>query len=170
MVALNPPSFSSTIENRNILQPQKCQVDEALDKSRDYWYRLASLAYAYRDNGLTPAYTNPHHTLHRIPKFQGRPRTIHVRPYGVSPIPVLCIQASSTWRLIGNSNCDMIEKEIIYSALLKIGTRVAIPCSFSGRVFSSWIGITEESRTGPNYLGILTIVWCYILSTRLVEI
>lgn len=64
----------------------------------------------------------------------------------------------------------MIEKEIIYSALLKIGTRVAIPCSFSGRVFSSWIGITEESRTGPNYLGILTIVWCYILSTRLVEI
>lgn len=64
----------------------------------------------------------------------------------------------------------MIEEEITHSALLKIGTGVAIPYSFCGGVFSSWIGTTEESRTGPNYLGILTVAWCYILSARLVEI
>ncbi|KAJ5253826.1 hypothetical protein N7524_011006 [Penicillium chrysogenum] len=169
-VTINPPRLSSIVENVNILQPQKSQVDEALEKSRDYWYRLASLACAYRNHGLTPEHTNTRLTLHRIPKFQGRPRKIHVRPYGVSPIPVLCVQASSTWRLVGNPNCDMIEKEITNSALLKIGTGVAIPYSFCGRVFSSWIGTTEESRTGPNYLGILTVAWCYILSARLVEI
>ncbi|CAG7939345.1 unnamed protein product [Penicillium salamii] len=167
---INPPRLSSIVENVNILQPQKSEVDEALEKTRDYWYHLASLAFAYRDHGLTPEHTNPRLTLHRIPKFQGRPRKIHVRPYGVSSIPVLCMQASSTWRLVENSSCDMIEKEITNSALLKIGTSSAIPYSFCGTVFSSWIGTTEESRIGPNYLGILTVAWCYILSARLVEI
>ena len=53
---------------------------------------------------------------------------------------------------------------------LKIGTGVAIPYSFCGRVFGSWVGTTDESRTGPNYLGILTVAWCYIHSAQLVEI
>lgn len=64
----------------------------------------------------------------------------------------------------------MIEKEITNSALLKIGIGVATSYGLCGRIFSSWIGITEESHAGPNYLGILTVTWCYILSALLVEI
>jgi hypothetical protein len=56
------------------------------------------------------------------------------------------------------------------SALLQIGISGAIPYNFDGSIFNSWIGTREEKSTGPNYLGILTIGWCYLLSARLVEI
>lgn len=56
------------------------------------------------------------------------------------------------------------------SALLQIGISGAIPYNFDGSIFNSWIGTREEKSTGPNYLGILTIGWCYVLSARLVEI
>lgn len=140
-----------------------------LEKSREYWYHLASLAYAYRDHGLAPEFTNPQHALHKIPKFQGRPKTIHARPFGVSPNLALCFQASSTWRLAGNSDCDRVKKEMTNPALLQIGNSIDIPYNFHGNIFSHWTGTTMEKTTGPNYLGILTIGWCYILSARLVE-
>ncbi|KAI2730926.1 hypothetical protein DTO012A9_512 [Penicillium roqueforti] len=107
---LNPPRLSSVIEDLDTIQPQTRHVDKALEKSRDYWYRLTSLAYAYRDHGLNPEYTNPRHILHRIPKLHVRPETTYARPYGVSPL-VLCMQASSTWKLVGNSDCDSIAKK-----------------------------------------------------------
>lgn len=80
------------------------------------------------------------------------------------------MEASSTWKLTGNSECDTIEKERTANSLLKIGTSVAIPYSFHGDVFGSWIATVEEENCGPNYLGILTIGWCYILSARLLDI
>jgi hypothetical protein len=79
------------------------------------------------------------------------------------------MQASSTWRLVGNSDCATIEKERAADSELKIGTTVAIPYSFHGEVFNSWIRTAEEKATGPNYVGILTVGWCYVLSARLVE-
>ena len=157
------------MENDEHLQPQKHQVDDALDKSRGYWYPLASLAYTYRDHGLDPEYTNPQSALHRTPKFEGRPKIAYDRPFGVA-LNQLCLQASSTWKLVGNSNCDKIGKERTNTTILQIGTSTAIPYSFNGNVFSSWIGTTEEKTTVTNYLGVLTIGWCYILSARLVEI
>lgn len=79
------------------------------------------------------------------------------------------MQASSTWRLAGDFDCDRIKKETTIPTLLQIGTSTAIPYGFHGNIFSYWIGTTAEKRTGPNYLGILTVGWCYILSARLVE-
>ncbi|KAJ5728150.1 hypothetical protein N7493_004480 [Penicillium malachiteum] len=38
-----------------------------------------------------------------------------------------------------------------------------------GDVFSSWPGTTEETH-GSNYLSVLTLGWCYILSAYLVEL
>ncbi|KAJ5691090.1 hypothetical protein N7488_011825 [Penicillium malachiteum] len=55
-------------------------------------------------------------------------------------------------------------------ALLQIGTSVAIPFNFDGKSFNSWVGTTKETSTGPNYLGLLTLGWCYVLSARLIEI
>lgn len=121
-------------------------------------------------HGLAPEYTNPCHALQRLPKFQGRPKETYARPYGVSPRPALCLQATSTWKLVGSSDCGRLEKEKSNPALLQIGISVAIPYNFDGRAFNSWIGTKEEKSTCPNDLGILTIGWCYILSARLVEI
>lgn len=157
------------VENDDFLQPRHQQEDVALEKSREYWYRLASLAYDYRDQGLAAEFTNPQRVLHKIPQFQGRPKNPYARPFGVSPNLALCVQASSTWRLTGDSDCDRIKQETTIPTLLQIGTSTAIPYGFYGKAFSHWIGTTTEKRTGPNYLGILTIGWCYVLSARLVE-
>lgn len=43
------------------------------------------------------------------------------------------------------------------------------PIPFHGNVFNPWIGTTEEKGTRPNYVGVLTVGWCYVLSARLVE-
>ena len=127
-------------------------------------------AYVLWNRGLPSEYTNPSHTLHTLPKFQGLPKETYSRPYGASPHPALCFEATSTWKLVGSSDCDKLKKEKSIPALLQIGISVAIPYNFNGRFFNSWIGTKEEESTGPNYLGILTIGWCYILSARLVEI
>lgn len=118
---------------------------------------------------MVPEFTNPQRALHKIPKFQGRPKNIYARPFGVSPNLALCVQASCTWRLAWDFDCDGIKKETTIPTLLQIGTITAIPYGFQGNIFSHWIGTTTEKRTGPNYLGILTIGWCYVFSARLVE-
>lgn len=113
---------------------------------------------------------NPCHALHRLPKFQGRLKETFVRPYGDSPHLALCSLMTSTWKLVGSSDCDRVKREKSNQTLLQIGISVAIPYTFDGRVFNSWIGTKDETSTGANYLGILTLGWCYILSARFVEI
>lgn len=141
-----------------------------MEKSRAYWYHIVSLAHAYLDHRLAPQFTNPQHALHRIPKFPGRLKSPFERPLGTTSTFALCSLASSTWRVVGDSRCDAVEKESTRPALVQIGTRSAIPFRLCGNVFSHWIGTTAEKATGPKYLGILAIGWCYILSARLVEL
>lgn len=66
-------------------------------------------------------------------------------------------------------DCDTVKKGTTSPALLQIGISTTIPHDLGGDVFSHWVGTTEENITGPKYLGILTIGWCYVLSVRLVE-
>lgn len=167
--SLVPPDLSSIVRNNDSLQPSKEQEDIALEKSRTYWYNVASLAYAYLDRGLAPEFTSPQLSLHKIPKFRSRLKSQFVRPLGITPIFALCSTASSTWRLMENSGCDALKKEMTKPAWVQIGTASTIPYSFRGKVFSDWVGMTTEKNTGPNYLGILAIGWCYILSAQLVE-
>ncbi|RAQ67017.1 hypothetical protein COH20_008362 [Aspergillus flavus] len=157
------------VGNNDVLQPSKEQKETALEKSRAYWYHIASVAYAYLDHGLVPEFANPQHALHKIPRFPCRLKAQFVRPLGTTAIFALCSEASSTWRLIGNSDCEAVKKERTKPALVQIGTASTIPYSFCGKVFSQWIGMTAENATGPNYLGILAIGWCYILSAQLIE-
>ncbi|KAK6824046.1 hypothetical protein RU639_006577 [Aspergillus parasiticus] len=163
------PKIFPIIGSNDVLQPSKEQEDTALEKSRSYWYHIASIAYAYLDNGLAPEFTNPQHALHKIPRFPCRLKAQFARPLGTTPIFVLYSEASSTWRLVGNSDCESVKKERTKPALVQIGTASTIPYSFYGKVFSHWVGMTAEKDTGPNYLGILAIGWCYILSAQLIE-
>ncbi|KAJ5176559.1 uncharacterized protein N7482_002436 [Penicillium canariense] len=90
-------------------------------------------------------------------------------PLGIAPTFPLCSLASSTWRLLGDSGCDAeVKKETTRHTWVQIGTGRPTPYSFCGNIFSYWIGTTTEKATGPNYLGILAIGWCYILSAELV--
>lgn len=187
--SLNPPKLSSVsvctqspkhyrltllgkqiVEDNDYLQPNEKQISDALEKSRRYWYCLASFADIQRRQGLFPEYTQPCHILHRIPQFRGRPKKTQERPFGVSSDPVLCLEASSTWKLVTDSECDKLKKEVTNSTLLQIGISVPVPCTFHGRIFNHWIGTAEEDSSGPNYLGILTLGWCYVLSARFVEL
>ncbi|CEJ53830.1 hypothetical protein PMG11_00171 [Penicillium brasilianum] len=148
-LSIHPPRLSSIVENNDSVQPDDQQVLDALEQSRDYWYHVASLADVLLRRGLASECTNPCHALHSLPKFQGRLR--------------------ETFQ-VGSSNCDRVKREKSNQTLLQIGISVAIPYTFDGRVFNSWIGTKDETSTGANYLGILTLGWCYILSARFVEI
>lgn len=69
-----------------------------------------------------------------------------------------------------NSNCDKIKTEKSHTALLHIGISTAVPYNFHGSISSSWIRTKDEKIAGPQYLGILAVGWCYVLSARLTEI
>ncbi|KAL5365183.1 hypothetical protein BJX96DRAFT_168889 [Aspergillus floccosus] len=141
--SLQPPQLSLILRDNNILQVEERQLDDALEKSRQYWYQLAALTYSLRDSGLIPKFINP-------------------------PIS-LCTEASSIWKLPAEQGCDRLEKEISRPALLQVGTDTATSFSFTASIFNSFNGIIEENARGSNYLGILTLGWCYLLSAQLVE-
>ncbi|PLB55666.1 hypothetical protein P170DRAFT_506221 [Aspergillus steynii IBT 23096] len=161
------PNISSIVGNNDVLRPSKEQENIALEKSRAYWYHIASIAHAYLDHGLAPEFIDPHHALYKVPRFQSPLKSQEARPFGNTPIWALCSLATSNWRL--SSDCDAVKKERARLAVVQIGTSRTIPYSFYGKVFSDWIGTTMEKKTGPNYLGILAIGWCYILSAQLLE-
>ncbi|RAL17788.1 uncharacterized protein BO97DRAFT_14807 [Aspergillus homomorphus CBS 101889] len=167
--SLTPPSLSSIVE-KDVAQPEEQELNEALQRSRKYWYSLASLAYAQRDHGLSPDAIDPHYALHKVPKFQARPKKVHYCPLGFSPHLALCLEASSTWKVSASTNCDGLKSEMSRFQLLQLGSADSVPLTLMGEVFSSWIGVITETFSSSNYLGILTLGWCYILSAHLVEL
>lgn len=118
---------------------------------------------------MTPEFINPQQSLYKIPRFQGQLKSPFARILGTTLTDALCSLAFSTWRLVGNSDCDVVKKETTKETLVQIGTARSIEFSFCGDVFGHWIGTTTEKAASPNYLGILAIGWSYILSAQLVE-
>lgn len=157
------------IVKKDVAQPTKDELDEALVRSRKYWFHLASLAYTQRDHGLAPDDINPRHALHRVPKFQARPKKILDYVSRASSKFDRWVDASSTWKVSG-AICDGLVKEVSRWARLQLGVSRPLPLKLDGEVFSAWNGTTEEKGTGSNYLGILTLGWCYVLSARLLEL
>lgn len=54
-------------------------------------------------------------------------------------------------------------------AALFIGIQYPIACSLSGTCFRQWKATGSEDPKTPNFTGILSIAWAYILSTHLIE-
>ncbi|RAL07214.1 uncharacterized protein BO97DRAFT_418757 [Aspergillus homomorphus CBS 101889] len=167
---LLPPHLYQIVADSTALQPSKRQVDTALEQSRAYWYHAATAARFYHNNGIKPESANPHHMLWKVPRMRGRPKTTYALYMGASPCQSLCLQASTTWRLDDATKCERVQEEITNTVLLQIGTKAAVPYTLSGTVFGRWIGTEDEVAVGPNYLAILTLGWCYVLSARLVEL
>ena len=107
--------------------------------------------------------------LRQVPRIYGNPQKIHDFHFSISPSQAVCLEASATWQLNDPTHCDHVQEEKTHPVLLQIGARGAIPCSFTGEDFCHWIGTSDEVAVAPNYLGILLLGWCYILSVRLVE-
>ena len=152
-----------------MLQPSEEQLRDALHNSREYWYRVAAIAGFYHGHGIKPEFTNLHRMLWRVPNMRGRPRNTYALHIGASPSQILCFQSSATWKLGESTSCNHARKDRTSILLLQLGTKSAVPYTFNGNAFSHWIS-TEDETAGPNYLAVLTLGWCYILSARLVEI
>ncbi|KAJ5809490.1 uncharacterized protein N7503_001708 [Penicillium pulvis] len=165
---LHPPDLTSVVK-KDAAQPTKDELGEALVRSRKYWFHLASLAYAQRDHGLASDDIDPRHALHRVPKSLARPKEVLGCASRTCSKFDRWVDASSTWKVSG-ANCDGLVREVSRWARLQLGVSRSLQLKLDGEVFSSWNGTTEEKSTGPNYLGILTLGWCYVLSARLLEL
>ncbi|KAE8356902.1 hypothetical protein BDV28DRAFT_126392 [Aspergillus coremiiformis] len=167
---LRPPQLFWIVADSDTLQPSKQQLDDALEKSRVYWYPITTVAWHYRDNGIKPESVNPHRMLWKVPRMHGRPQTTYALYINASPCPLLCLQASANWLLDGAADCGRVQKDKKTTVLLHIGTKAPVPYTLNGNGFCDWVGTDDEVAVGPNYLAILTLGWCYILSARLLEI
>ncbi|KAJ5345673.1 hypothetical protein N7452_003677 [Penicillium brevicompactum] len=166
--SLRPPQLFSLVAN-DVAQPTKEELDEALAKSRNYWYLLGSVAHAMRDNGLLPEYTDPRLSLRRVPRFQARPEETVWHPSGASR-DGLGSEAWSTWKVSNHRDCDGLKKEVTKYLRMKLASGKAVPVKLDGQTFCTWIGTTEETPTDSNYIGVLALGWCYVLSARLIEL
>ncbi|PYH75061.1 uncharacterized protein BO88DRAFT_460983 [Aspergillus vadensis CBS 113365] len=166
---LRPPQLSLILSDNNVLQLEEQQLQDALEKSREYWYQIATFAFHLRGSGLSSEFTNPRLALHRIPKLQARSERLPVRPYGMTPIRSLCCEASSVWTLSADQDCGKLKKQKSHLTFVQVGTAAATSFSFTEGAFSLWNGMSEEHSNVPNYLGILALGWCYVLSAQLVE-
>ncbi|OJJ74447.1 hypothetical protein ASPBRDRAFT_27476 [Aspergillus brasiliensis CBS 101740] len=166
---IRPPQLTLILRNNNTLQLEEQQLQDALEKSREYWYQIASLAFQLRDSDSTSDFPNPRLALHRIPKLQARSERFHIRPWGRTPVRGLCFEASSVWTLPTGRDCGKLKKQLSHLTLVQVGTAAATSFSFTESVFSSWNRKGEQGAFVPNYLGLLAIGWCYVLSAQLVE-
>lgn len=153
----------------DVAQPNKEELDEALAKSRNYWYLLGSVAHAMRDNGLLPEYTDPRFSLRRVPRFQARPKRPVWHPSGASR-DGLGSDVWSTWKVFHHQDCDGLKKEVTKFLRMRLASRKAVPVELDGQTFDTWIGTTEDTSTDSNCIGILALGWCYVLSARLIEL
>ncbi|PYH98086.1 hypothetical protein BO71DRAFT_426429 [Aspergillus ellipticus CBS 707.79] len=120
--------------------PHNTTTTTTLENSRKYSYTLATTAHALvtstSTSSLPPDLANPRPALHRIPSLQPKSQKYHIRPYGMAPVPALCIEASATWKLSPASDCGGLEQETSTSVLLQVGTSAPTPVGFEGRVFA----------------------------------
>ncbi|RAK95880.1 uncharacterized protein BO80DRAFT_449746 [Aspergillus ibericus CBS 121593] len=167
---LSPPQLHWIVADSDALQPSKQQLEDALEKSRLYWYSIASVACNYRDHGVKQESANPHHMLWKVPRMHGGPHTTYAIYMGACPCQLLFFRASVSWQLDGSTDCDRVQRHKSNPVLLQLGTKAPVPYTLSGNGFRQWMGTEDEVAVGPNYLAILTLGWCYILSARLLEI
>lgn len=162
--------FTQIVTSNDTLQPSEDQLRDALDQSRAYWHRVAAVANSYHDNGVKSELTNPQHMFWRAPRLQVRPQKTYAHHIGASSSQIPCLQAFVNWRLDDLTGCENVQREKTSITLLHFSTKSAVPFTSSSNSFRQWISTENEEVDGLNYLAILTLGWCYILSACLVGI
>ncbi|PLB38546.1 uncharacterized protein BDW47DRAFT_125379 [Aspergillus candidus] len=78
--------------------------------------------------------------------------------------------ASSTMRPTDDAACGVGEAVKVTRAALLMGVRVPISCNWTGTSFGQEAMADDGSRGRPNYVGVVSLAWSYILSVRLLEL
>ncbi|KAF9888057.1 hypothetical protein FE257_009322 [Aspergillus nanangensis] len=155
--------YTIVADSSHRLQPSQQQLDEALEQSSSYWHRMSDAAECAHGEGIRPYAANPHHMLQKVPRMRGNPRETHVA------YNMMCFTASTRWVVEESTACSGLRMDKSHTTLFHMGTKTPVPLTLDGDGFRHWIGTKNEKQSGPNYLAILVLGWCYILSARLVE-
>jgi len=152
------------------LQPTPSQLDSATNEARKYWYSLADEAIAHLGNGNPLETIIAQDILCKVPALPSRQLGLYEVLVSDSGTKAILTAASSTMRPTETERCSAlgITKEV-QSALL-IGVQSPIACHLTGVRFGQ-LGVNgRDGRKLPNFTGILSLAWAYILSRRLIEL
>ena len=141
------------------LQPTQKELETTLENARLYWHTVATEALS-----LDLDQSHIRLELHSIPALPLEPlQTFHADTAVLS-------EASSSWCVASSSGCGIDDKWRRVRTALRLGVSRPIECRFDNKTFRRWHEAGRSERDTMNYVGILVLGWCYILSAHLVEI
>lgn len=168
VAVLNQAMYStSRVEDR--LQPTPSQLDIATNEARAYWYSLAEEAIALLRDGTALGSILPQDMLCKVPALPATQVAIYEVVLSDSATKAILTAASSTMRVAEADECDVRDTTKEIRAALLIGIQSPIACNLSGSCFRQWQATGSENQKTPNFTGILSLAWAYILSTNLIE-
>ncbi|KAL3460630.1 hypothetical protein BJX64DRAFT_290109 [Aspergillus heterothallicus] len=166
-----PPSFYSILgDEPTTSEPSEEQTREALRNSREYWYKAAAIARNNQTVGLPPEATMPHFMLQKVPRICMNPRKTLLLHIGASLVPSLAVEGRANWVIEGPKDCGIADAKEGEARALQIGISKPTGFNFSNRSFHYWKGAKGQEIPYHNYLAVLTLGWCYIISARFVEL
>ncbi|KAL2846231.1 hypothetical protein BJX68DRAFT_268710 [Aspergillus pseudodeflectus] len=168
---LNPPNFNLILgDDPNTSQPTDDQRNEALEQSRKYWYKAAAIARHNQTVGLPPQAANPRFMLQHVPKPCVNPQETTSVTLGGSLDLSLAVEGRAHWKTEGPKDCGIADDKIREARIFPIGISQPTGFNFANRSFYYWKGAQGQKIPYHNYLAVLTLGWCYIMSARAVEL
>ncbi|KAJ5935577.1 hypothetical protein N7466_005124 [Penicillium verhagenii] len=159
-----------TQDREDELQLSSSQLEFVTNQARNYWYSLADDARARLQNFNLIDTVSPQDILYKVPAFPASQLALQEVLLSDSGSKAIMTLASSTLRPTETENCNTqgTTKEV-QSALL-IGIQSPISCHFTGTCFQKFGVQGGDDRKLPNFTGIISLAWAYILSSRLAEL
>lgn len=159
------------IEDReDELQPSPSQLDLATNEARKYWYSLANEAMAHLDNDYPLETTLPQDILCKVPALPASQLALYEVLVSESGTKAILTMASATMRPTETERCNARNTTKEVQSALLVGIRSPIACHLTGACFEQFGVNGSDGRKLPNFTGILSLAWAYILSSRLVEL
>lgn len=151
------------------LQPTPSQLDIATNEARAYWHSFADESIALLKDGTALRSILPQDMLCRVPALPATQVAIYEVVLADSATKAILTAASSTMRVAKADKCNIHETTKEIRAALLIGIQSPIACNLSGTCFRQWRETISEDQRTPNFTGILSLAWAYILSAHLIE-
>ncbi|KAJ5917497.1 hypothetical protein N7466_011051 [Penicillium verhagenii] len=152
------------------LQLSSPQLGLATNEARNYWYSLADDARAHLHNVNLLEMVSPQDILCKVPAFPASPLALQEVLLSESGSKAIIAMASSTMRPTETDKCNTRDTTKEVQSALLVGIQSPISCHFTGTCFEQKFGVQGgDGRKLPNFTGIISLAWAYILSSRLVE-
>lgn len=163
-------STSCIDDPKDGLQPSLSQLDLATKEARKYWYSLAAEAMARLGNAKFPEMNSPQDILCKVPSLPARQLALEEIHMSNSGTKAIFTPASSTMHPTAMDGCEASHEMKKVEGSLLIGIQSPYACHLTGSCFGHFGGEGRHDQSSPNFTGILSLAWAYILSTRLVEL